>query len=66
MTDTQTLPPPASPASPAGMLATACADVDRLDGVLWAAKTPAEMLEAKRVLEILRSKVAAVDARLIC
>ncbi|MGZ4491855.1 MAG: DUF222 domain-containing protein, partial [Nocardioidaceae bacterium] len=63
MTDTQTLPPPVSPA---GVLATACADVDRLEGVLWAAKTPAEMLDAKRVLEILRSKVAAVNARLIC
>ncbi|MGZ4500423.1 MAG: hypothetical protein ACXVXD_08295, partial [Nocardioidaceae bacterium] len=63
MTDTQTLPPPASPA---GVLAAAREVIAGLDEVLWAAKTPAELLEAKREIEILRSQVAAVNARLIC
>ncbi|MGZ4467050.1 MAG: hypothetical protein ACXVXB_01115, partial [Nocardioidaceae bacterium] len=63
MTDTQTLPPPASPA---GVLAAAEQVVAGLDDLLWAARTPAELLEGKRALEVLRSHLAAVDARLIC
>ncbi|MGZ4485021.1 MAG: hypothetical protein ACXVW8_11890, partial [Nocardioidaceae bacterium] len=63
MTDTQTLPPPASPA---GVRAAAREVIAGLDDLLWAARTPAELLEAKREIEILRSHRAAVDARLIC
>ena len=38
--------------------------IAELDDVLWAAKRPEELLEAKQALESLRSEIAAVDVEL--
>ncbi|HET7386363.1 MAG TPA: DUF222 domain-containing protein [Nocardioidaceae bacterium] len=48
---------------PAGVVADASASLDGLDEVLWAAKTPQELLDTKQQIETLRSRLCAVDAR---
>ena len=51
-----------APESPAAVAAEANAALRRLDEVLWAAKTPDEIVEAVAECEALRSHLAAVEA----
>ncbi|MGZ8738418.1 MAG: DUF222 domain-containing protein, partial [Nocardioides sp.] len=51
------------PGSPTGVVETALDMLDELDQVLWSAKTPSELLGANVALEAVRSRVAAVQAR---
>ncbi len=60
-----TFPPDAPPATPAVMVAAARDILAGLDGVLWAARTPGELLAANLELERLRSQVAATQAQLV-
>jgi hypothetical protein len=53
------------PHSPAEVLAAAGRGLAGLDEVLWAAKRPEELLATKRQIEVLRSRLAALDA-LVC
>ena len=51
------------PYTPAGMVGEARSVLGGLDEVMWAAKTPAELLAAKVELERLRSQLAAADVQ---
>ena len=51
------------PGSPTGVVDAALDMLDELDQVLWSAKTPDELLGANVALEAVRSRVAAVQAR---
>ena len=51
-----------APESPAAVAAEANAALRRLDEVLWAAKTPEELVAAVAECEALRSHLAAVEA----
>ena len=51
-----------APQSPAAVAAQANAVLGRLDEVLWAAKTPEEIVAAVAECEALRSHLAAVEA----
>jgi hypothetical protein len=57
------VPAPGVPEGPAGVLAGAREQVAGLVEVLWAAKSPEELLAANAELERLRSTLAAVQAR---
>src|SRR3954465_11046231 len=59
-TTTPTTPPPAPPVTPAGVVAAARTSVAGLGEVLWAARTPVELLETATGLERLRSTLDAV------
>ena len=56
---------PSSPASPASVVERARADLFDLDEVLWAAKSPGELLETVKQLEWLKSKAEAVELAVI-
>lgn len=58
-----TSPPVAPPADPAAAVVEAAGVLDSLDGVLWAAKSPAQLVETTVALERLRSRLAAVSAQ---
>ncbi len=57
--------PSFDPFTPAGVVADAGAQLGTLDGVLWAAKTPAELVGTVEELETLRSRVAALEASVL-
>ena len=55
--------PPSSPLSAAGVVADARVVLGDLDELVWAAKSPADLLAVNVELERLRSQVAAVQAQ---
>src|SRR3954452_13243465 len=59
-TTTPTTPPPAPPVTPAGVVTAARDTVAGLGEVLWAARTPTELLATATGLERLRSTLDAV------
>ncbi|HET7325786.1 MAG TPA: DUF222 domain-containing protein, partial [Nocardioidaceae bacterium] len=51
------------PVTPAGVIGESFAVLDELEAELWAAKTPEQLLAANAGLERVRSRIAAIQAR---